>query len=137
MERQNYSSGSPLEESAGYSRMVRIGQHICIGGTTSVTPEGGVFGETAAEQTRFILQKFIHLLNTAGASPCDVFRIKGYLTNMQTGKEVAAVFTEFFGSIRPLFTLVETPALNRTTQLVELELEAMIGCTLVQNQQNQ
>ena len=45
MERTNYSSGAPLEEKVGYSRMVKIGPYIKIGGTTSVQPDGTVYGE--------------------------------------------------------------------------------------------
>ena len=34
--RVNYSSGAPLEEKVGYSRMVKVGDHIYVGGTTSM-----------------------------------------------------------------------------------------------------
>ena len=37
--RVNYSSGAPLEEKVGYSRMVKVGDHIYVGGTTSVQPD--------------------------------------------------------------------------------------------------
>ena len=40
--RVNYSSGAPLEEKVGYSRMVKVGDHIYVGGTTSVQPDGTV-----------------------------------------------------------------------------------------------
>ena len=36
--RTNYSSGAPLEEKVGYSRMVKIDDQVFIGGTTSVQP---------------------------------------------------------------------------------------------------
>ena len=39
MQRINYSSGAPLEDIAGYSRMVKVGDHIYIGGTTAVLPD--------------------------------------------------------------------------------------------------
>ena len=42
--RVNYSSGAPLEEKVGYSRMVKVGDHIYVGGTTSVQPDGTVYG---------------------------------------------------------------------------------------------
>ncbi|WP_349773272.1 hypothetical protein [Lacrimispora xylanisolvens] len=31
MKRINFSSGAPLEELVGYSRMVKVGEHIYIG----------------------------------------------------------------------------------------------------------
>ncbi len=40
--RQNYASGAPLEEKFGYSRMVKVGPYIMIGGTTSVQADGSV-----------------------------------------------------------------------------------------------
>lgn len=128
MQRINYSSGSPLEELVGYSRMVRIGDHIHIGGTTAVQADGSVSGETAYEQAHFIFTKFLGLLERAGAEAKDVYKIKAYVTDMALAKEVGAAYSEFFKEISPLFTMVETPKLNRPSQLVEIELEAMLGC---------
>lgn len=128
MKRTNYSSGAPLEAIIGYSRMVKVGEHIYIGGTTSVQPDGSVYGETPYEQAKYILQKFIDLLETADAAAKDVIKIKAYVTNIKFAKEVGDAFSEFFKEIHPLFTMVETPNLNRPTQMVEIELEAVIGC---------
>ena len=44
MERINFSSGAPLEEKVGYSRMIKVGNMVMIGGTTSVQPDGSVIG---------------------------------------------------------------------------------------------
>jgi len=128
MERRNFSSGSPLEEVAGYSRMVKIGNQVHIGGTTAVQPDGSVFGNTAYEQTKYILGRFVELLKHAGAETSDVYKIKAYTTDMAMANEIAKAYSEHFKEIRPLFTMVETPKLNRSSQLVEIELEAMIGC---------
>lgn len=130
MKRINYSSGAPLEEAVGYSRMVRAGEHIYIGGTTAVQPDGTVKGETPFEQADYIFQKLISLLEVAGAKVSDVIKIKAYITDMNFAKEVGIAYSVYFKEVRPLFTMVETPKLNRPTQLVEIELEAMIGCEL-------
>lgn len=130
MQRINYSSGAALEEIAGYSRMVKIGDRIMIGGTTAVQPDGEVFGNTAYEQARYIFSKFIALLNRADAEAKDVYKVKVYVTDMAQAPDVAKAYSEFFKAVRPLFTMVETPKLNRPTQLVEIELEAMLGCEL-------
>ena len=128
MERRNFSSGSPLEEVAGYSRMVKIGNQVHIGGTTAVQPDGSVFGNTAYEQTKYILGRFVELLKHAGAETSDVYKVKAYTTDMAMANEITKAYSEHFKEIRPLFTMVETPKLNRSSQLVEIELEAMIGC---------
>ncbi len=131
MRRINYSSGAPLEESAGYSRMVKVGNHVYIGGTTAVNPDGGVTGENAYEQAQFIFGKFLALLERAEAEAKDVIKVKAYVTDMAFARDVAAAYTEIFKEIRPLFTMVETPKLNRPSQLVEIELEAVIGCEVL------
>ncbi len=130
MQRSNYSSGAPLEDIAGYSRMVKVGDHIYIGGTTAVQPDGTVAGDTAQEQAEYIFTKFIKLLQRAGATAADVIKIKAYLTDMGLAQEVASAYSAHFKSVKPLFTMVETPKLNRPSQLVEIELEAYLGCEL-------
>jgi len=130
LKRINYSSGAPLEAIVGYSRMVKVGEHIYIGGTTSVQPDGTVFGESPYEQANYIFKKFIELLKKADAAPKDVIKIKAYITDMTYGKAVGDAFSEYFKDVLPLFTMVETPKLNRPTQLVEIELEAITGCEI-------
>ncbi|MDR3209535.1 MAG: hypothetical protein LBT36_02790 [Oscillospiraceae bacterium] len=126
--RTNYSSGAPLENKVGYSRMVKVGPFVKIGGTTSVLPDGTVHGEGSAyEQTRYILEKFVRLLAEAGASPRDVIAVKAYLTDMKNAGEAGRAYSEIFYDVRPLFTAVGTAALNRPSQLIEIELEAIIG----------
>ncbi|MDR1821533.1 MAG: hypothetical protein LBQ91_03745 [Oscillospiraceae bacterium] len=128
LERKNYGSGAPLEDKAGYSRMVAVGPFVKIGGTTSVLPDGSVYGENDAyAQTKFVLEKFAGLLKQAGAGIKDVVSVKVYATDMKHGAEIARAYSEMFFDVRPLFTVVGTTALNRPTQLVEIELEAIIA----------
>ncbi len=125
MKRRNFSSGAPLEEKVGYSRMVSVGNHVFIGGTTAVKEDGTVEGATPYEQARYIFQKFSDLLKMAEAELSDVVKVKAYVTDMAFVMEVANAYTELFKDIRPVFTVVETPKLNRPSQLVEIELEAI------------
>jgi len=126
--RTNYSSGAPLEEKTGYSRMVKVGPFVYMGGTTAVQPDGTVYGEGSAyEQTKYILEKLVKLLEKSGSKREEVIRIKGYTTDMKYGAEIARAYSEIFHDIRPLFTMVGTPMLNRPSQLVEIEMDAVIG----------
>lgn len=128
MKRINYASGAPLEEKVGYSRMVKLGDYVAVGGTTSVQPDGTVYGENDAyAQTKYVLEKQVKLLEKAGASVKNVFRIKIYTTDMKAGGDISRAYSEIFHDIRPLCTVVGTPALNRPTQIVEIEMEALIG----------
>lgn len=126
MTRTNYSSGAPLEEKVGYSRMVKVGNVVMIGGTTSVQPDGSVYGETAYDQAKYIFAKQIALLEQAGAKAEDVVKINGFIVDNSYGGQVSQAYSEFFHDIRPLFTVVGTPALNRPTQFVELDMTAII-----------
>ncbi|WP_333859368.1 Rid family hydrolase [Clostridium sp.] len=126
--RTNYSSGAPLEEKTGYSRMVKVGPFIYIGGTTAVQPDGAVYGEKSAyEQTKYILQKLVKLLEKAGSKKEEVIKIKGYVTDMKYAPEIAKAYSEIFYDIKPLFTLVGISMLNRSTQLIEVEMDAVVG----------
>ncbi len=130
MKRVNYSSGAPLEEKVGYSRMVKVGPFVYVGGTTSVQPDGTVYGENAYEQTKYVLEKQIKLLEQAGSKKEEVVRVKVYATDMKMGSDICKAYSEFFHDIKPLCTVVGTPALNRPTQFVEIEMDAVIGAVL-------
>ena len=72
-------------------------------------PDGTVHGEGSAyEQTKFILEKMTGLLSQAGASPKDVVKIKGYLTDMSYAAEAGRAYSEIYKDIRPLLTFVGT-----------------------------
>lgn len=127
LKRINYGSGAPLEEKVGYSRMVKVGPFVYIGGTTSVQPDGTVYGENAYDQTKYVLEKQIALLERAGGKKEEVVKIKVYATDMKLGSDICRAYSELFHDIRPLCTVVGTSALNRPTQLVEIEMDAVIG----------
>lgn len=131
--RKNYSSGSPLEEKTGYSRMITVGPFVYIGGTTAVQSDGTVYGiGSAYEQSKFILKKFISLLEKSGVKKEEVIKVKCYATDMSYAPEIAKAYSEFFFEIKPLLTIVGINMLNRPTQLVEIELDAIIGSTVKQ-----
>ena len=126
--RTNYSSGAPLEEKVGYSRMVKTGPFVFVGGTTSVQPDGSVYGEYDAYlQTKYVLEKQVKLLEQAGATVKDVVKIKAYITDITKGAEAGRAYSEIFKEIKPLFTMVGTSALNRPAQVIEIEMDAVIG----------
>lgn len=127
MARTNYSSGAPLEDVVGYSRMVKVGNMVFIGGTTSVQPDGSVYGVGSAyEQAKYVFAKQVKLLEQAGASAKDVVKVDAFLTHMSDCGDVGKAYSEFFRDIRPLFTAVGTTELNRPTQLCEIEIMAVI-----------
>ncbi len=132
LKRTNFSSGAPLEDKVGYSRAVRIGNMVFVGGTTTTTPEGVVEAEGDAYlQTKIILHKIEQALIKAGAKLSEVYRVRIYVTDISRSQEYMQAYSEFFKEIRPVTILAEISALARPAHLVEIEAEAMIGSYLV------
>ncbi|MCR5763875.1 MAG: hypothetical protein K6G00_10895 [Treponema sp.] len=126
MKKINYSSGAPLEQKMGYSRAVRVGNFIFVGGTTSVQPDGSVYGEgDSYAQVKYILEKQIGMIETAGGKKEDVYKVNMFWTP-NFDKSGMKAYTELFHDVMPLCTAVTVSSLNRPSQLVEIEMSAVI-----------
>lgn len=126
MKRENLSSGAPWEEIVGYSRAVKIGQHIEVAGTTAVK-NGVLVGENdAAAQTECILQIIDEALKGLGSSLKDVVRTRIFVTNIEDWDKIGKVHGKFFGKIKPACTLVEVSGFVDPKMLLEIEATAII-----------
>jgi len=114
----------------GYSRAVRVGNLIEVTGTVAVDDQTGLQGgDSAYEQTRFILQKIAGILNKAGASIQDVVRTRMFVTDISRWEEYGRAHGEVFGEIRPCTTMVEVSKLISPEYLIEIEATAIIENT--------
>lgn len=121
------SSNAPWESIVGYSRAVRIGNHIHVAGTTSTGPDGQVLGPgDPGEQTRIILRKIAAAIEQAGGTVRDVVRTRIYVTDIARWEAVGRAHGEVFGDIRPASTMVEVARLIDPAMLVEIEAEAVL-----------
>ena len=128
LKRENYSSGAPLEEKVGYSRAVKVGNMVFVGGTTSTNSKGMVEGEGDIYlQTKIILQKIEDVLVQAGAAISEVIKVRLYVTDISTAQECLRAYSEWFKSVKPVVTMAEVTALARPAHLVEIEADAIIG----------
>jgi enamine deaminase RidA (YjgF/YER057c/UK114 family) len=118
---------SPFEERFGFSRLLRVGSVVLVGGTTSVRPSGAVCGSTPYEQTVEILSKILHELSRVGLGAADVIQNRVYVTDISRSDEVGRAHGEFFAEHRPLMTMVEVSGLIDPRMLVEIETVALAG----------
>ena len=127
MARQLVSSGSPYESVVGFSRAVRVGNFIAVGGTAPL----GSNGETvapgdAAEQARRCIEIIKGALEEAGASLNDVVRTRVLLKRIEDWEAVAKVRGEYFKAIRPVDTIMQITTFINADWLVEIEADAVI-----------
>jgi enamine deaminase RidA (YjgF/YER057c/UK114 family) len=125
--RTNIGSEAKWESIVGYSRAVRIGNHIVVSGTTSTGEDGGIVGTgDPYQQTIQILEKIEKAIGDAGGSMKDVVRTRMYVTNIEHWEEVGRAHGEFFREIKPAATIVEVNNLIEPEILVEIEALAII-----------
>jgi enamine deaminase RidA (YjgF/YER057c/UK114 family) len=123
--RQNVSSGSPYEPIIGFSRAVRVGRQVQVGGTAPIWPDGSCDPDPAAQMRR-CLEIIEAALAECGASLADVVRTRTFLTSADDWEPVGRVHGEAFGDVRPVSTMVVVTGFIDPRWKVELEADAIL-----------
>jgi enamine deaminase RidA (YjgF/YER057c/UK114 family) len=117
-------SGSPYEDSIGFSRAVRLGDTVAVSGTGPVWPDDSVDPDPAS-QARRCWEIALTALRELGGDLADVVRTRQYVVSPDLADAVGAVHAEVFGDVRPASTMVVVGLLD-PRWLVEVELDAVV-----------
>jgi enamine deaminase RidA (YjgF/YER057c/UK114 family) len=126
MDRRHARSGSPFEDTIGFSRAVRVGNTVAVSGTAPVWPDGRVDPDPTV-QARRCWEIALAALEELGGRIDDVIRTRQYLVTADVAEAVGAVHGEVFGEVRPASTMIVIAGLLDPRWLVEVELDAIVG----------
>ena len=122
MKRTNIAGTSPYEPVIGFSRAVRIGNHVHVSGTGPVGSEEC----DVAEQADQCLTLIAAALKQAGSSIDHVYRTRMYLTKAEDWEAASRIHGKFFSIVRPAATMVIVAALIDPKWCIEIEADAFI-----------
>tara|TARA_R100001132_G_C3244384_1_gene73915 strand:- start:44 stop:439 length:396 start_codon:yes stop_codon:yes gene_type:complete len=126
-DRELISNGNPMERIVGFSRAVRVGPFISIGGTAPVDAEGKTIGlDDIAAQTRQCIEVIKAALEQAGSGLHHVVRTRVILTDIDNWKAAIDVRKEYFREIRPVDTIMAVDRFVNPEWLIEIEADAVI-----------
>jgi enamine deaminase RidA (YjgF/YER057c/UK114 family) len=128
MKRQLILNGNPMEETVGFSRAVRVGPYISIGGTAPVDADGRTVGVgDAGRQAERCFEIAGEALARAGSGWHDVVRTRLILTNIEDWKAVVEARRKFCQAAKPVDTIMQVTGFVNPQWLVEIEVDAVVA----------
>ncbi len=121
-QRTNIPGTSPYEPIIGFSRAVRIGNHVHVSGTGPV----GADDADPAAQTDQALTIIATALKNAGSSIEHVYRTRLFLTRAEDWEIIGRTHGKFFALTRPACTMVVVKELLNPKWCIEIEVDAYI-----------
>jgi len=127
VERKLVSAQSSFADVVGYSRAVRVGDHVFVAGTAPIMADRSEPPFDAYSQAARCLEIIVEALKEVGAGPEHVVRTRIYLLNADDIDEVGRAHGEVFKDVRPVTTALVVRALLDPRWLVEIEAEALVA----------
>jgi enamine deaminase RidA (YjgF/YER057c/UK114 family) len=128
LQRQLISNGNPMEEIVGFSRAVRVGPFIAVGGTAPVDASGKTVGvgDVFAQTTR-CFEIIKAALEQAGSGLHDIVRTRVILTDIDNWKEAIEARKAFCRDVKPVDTIMAINRFVNPEWLVEIEVDAFVA----------
>ncbi len=123
--RKLISTGSPFEETIGYSRALVCDGWVFVAGTTGYDYTTMTMPEEVADQCRNALNTIAQALDDAGASMADVVCVRYILPDAGDWPACWPVTSDVFGSVRPAATMI-TAGLQEPEMKIEIEVTAKL-----------
>jgi enamine deaminase RidA (YjgF/YER057c/UK114 family) len=117
----------PWASLIAYSRAVRSGPLIEVGGTSSTSADGTVRApHDPYEQTKIVLETIVSAVEELGGSRENIIRTRAFLTDIEHWEPVGRAHGEVFQGLDPACTFVEVSRLMLDELVVEWEATAWI-----------
>lgn len=126
--RQLVSNGNPMEDIVGFSRAVRVGPFIAVGGTAPVDSDGRTVGVgDVFAQTTQCFEIIKSALENAGAGLHDIVRTRVILTDIDNWKEAIEARKAYCRDVKPVDTIMAINRFINPEWLVEIEVDAFVA----------
>ena len=124
--RRLISTGSPLEETLGYSRAVVQGDWCFVAGVTGYDYSSMAMPDGPAEQAEACFATIRSVLDDAGFAMNDIARVQYTVTDRGHVSAIRPVLGRHLGDIRPAATMV-IAGLIEPEMKIEIEVTAFRG----------
>lgn len=124
MSRKLISSGSEFEDQIGYSRAVVDGRWVFISGTTGFNYSTMQIPEQIEEQTQSCIQNINDALQSAGAAPSDIVRVRYILPDAGEFYKTWPLLKAWLSGSLPAATMISAGLADRRMK-IEIEVTAL------------
>ncbi|MEM9181130.1 MAG: RidA family protein [Pseudomonadota bacterium] len=124
--RRLISTGSPFEQTMGYSRAVVQGDWCFISGVTGYDYQTMSMPDAVHAQAQNCFDTIASVLDEAGFEMTDIARVQYTLVDRALVSEVQPVLEARLGQIRPAATMVIADLIE-AAMLIEIEVTAFRG----------
>ncbi|MGQ0815180.1 MAG: RidA family protein [Gemmatimonadota bacterium] len=127
MGRMVVPTSAPWAATVGYSRAVRVGNHVYVAGTAPLGTDGEVVAPgDPYRQAQRCLEIIVEALHAAGASASDVVRTRMFVRKPQDWEAVGRAHGEIFRDVKPATTMIFCDFIE-PEMLCEIEADAVIA----------